>query len=143
MFLQSMTVGEQLPTVPDLMASQLANYTTLAADDFVYGGTAEDLIINYIHPLFLKAKSAASREDNPNWNEATTGVFAENYWKSMKVDIATLEYIGDWLIVDRGDYMNVIDSARYFKSKHYTDGLIKKIKARLCVSRAGTECAVI
>ena len=61
----------------------------------------------------------------------------------MKVEIATLEYIGDRLIVYWGDYMNVIDSARDFKCKLYTDGLIKKLKARICVSHAVTECAVI
>ena len=63
----------------------MAEYITLVANDCGYGGTEEELIVNYVHPLFLKAKSAASREDNTNWREATTGVFADNYWKAMKV----------------------------------------------------------
>ena len=41
MSLQSMAVREQLPTVAELMASPLAKYTTIAANDCRYGGTAE------------------------------------------------------------------------------------------------------
>ena len=32
-----------------------------------YSGTSEDLVVKYVHPLFLKAKVAASAEENPNW----------------------------------------------------------------------------
>ena len=81
MLLHNMTVGEYLPTVADLMASPLAKYITLAANNCGYDGTMEELIINYVHPLFLKSKPAANLEDNQNWREATTGVFADNYWK--------------------------------------------------------------
>ena len=66
MLLQSMTVGEKFPTVSDLMAAPLAKYISLAVSNCEYGGTAEDFIVNYVHPLFLKSKSAASREDNMN-----------------------------------------------------------------------------
>ena len=54
-------VGEPCQTVADLMASLLAKYITLAAKDCLYGGTADELILNYVHMLFLKAKSAASQ----------------------------------------------------------------------------------
>ena len=132
MGLHRMSLVEQCPTVAELMASPLAKYITLAADDCGYGGTAEELIVDYIHPLFLKAKAAASREDNPNWREATNGPFADDYWKAMQVKIATLESMGAWEIVDRADDMNVIDSTWAFKCKRYPDGLIKKFKARFC-----------
>ena len=132
MGLHRMSLVEQCPTVAELMASPLAKYITLAADDCGYGGTAEELIVDYIHPLFLKAKAAASREDNPNWREATNGPFADDYWKAMQVEIATLESMGAWEIVDRADDMNVIDSTWAFKCKRYPDGLIKKFKARFC-----------
>ena len=49
----SMTDG--IPTVADLMDSPLAQYITLAANDCGYSGTAEELIVNYVHHLFLKA----------------------------------------------------------------------------------------
>ncbi len=47
--------------------------------------------MNYIHPLFLKAKAAASKEENPNWYDSTMGDFAENYWEAMRVKIKFLE----------------------------------------------------
>ena len=93
---------------------------------------AEDLIVNYVHPLFLKDKFAASREDNTNGREVTTGVFSDNYWKLMKIETSTLEYMGAWEIVDRGNSMNVIDLTLDPKCKCYTDGLVKEFKARLC-----------
>ena len=77
------------------MTSPLDKYISFATNDCRYGGTAEELIINYVHPLFLREKSAASWEDFPNWREATTVVFAYNYWKSMKSNIDTLEFMGD------------------------------------------------
>ncbi len=88
----SMTDG--IPTVADLMDSPLAQYITLAANDCGYSGTAEELIVSYVHPLFLKAHSAASKLDNPSWKEATRGKFANEYWKAMELEIATLEAIG-------------------------------------------------
>ena len=70
-----------IPAVAELMDSPLAKYITLAANDCGYSGTAEELIVNYVHPLFLKAHSAASKLDNPSWKEATQGKFADEYWK--------------------------------------------------------------
>ena len=60
MSLHNIMVGEQLPTVVELMTIPLAKYINLAANNYVYGGTVEELILNYVHLLFLKAKSAAS-----------------------------------------------------------------------------------
>ena len=91
------------------MDSTVAKYITLSSNDYVYGGTAEDLIVNYIHPLFLKANSAASWDYNPNWREATAGVFADNYWKAIKFKISTLESMGAWDIVERYESMNFVD----------------------------------
>ena len=60
MLLQRMMVVEQHPTVAGLMASQLAKYITIASNTCGYGGTTEELILNYVHLLFLKYKYAAS-----------------------------------------------------------------------------------
>ncbi len=65
----SMTDG--IPTVVELMDSPLAKYITLAANDCGYSGTAKELIVTYVHPLFLKAHSAASKSDNASWKEDT------------------------------------------------------------------------
>ncbi len=79
----------------DLLACPLAQYITLAANDCGYSGTTRELIVSYIHPLFLKAHSAASKADHPSWQEATRGKFADEYWEAMKLEIATLENIVD------------------------------------------------
>jgi hypothetical protein len=79
MALMSLMLDKTIPTVADLLASPLAKYITLAANDHGYSGTAEELIDSYVHPLFLKAHSAASKADNPSWQEATRGMFADKY----------------------------------------------------------------
>jgi len=71
MSLSMLTMTAGIPTVANLMDSPLAKYITLAANDCGYGGTAEELIVSYVHPLFLKYHSAASKEDNPSWKQAT------------------------------------------------------------------------
>jgi hypothetical protein len=125
-----------LDTIADLLASPLAQYITLAANDCGYGGTAQELIVSYVHPLFLKAHLAASKADNPSWREATRGKFADEYWEAMKLEIATLENIDAWTIVKQNDSNgkphHVIPSTWAFKCKQYPDGLIKKFKARFC-----------
>jgi hypothetical protein len=80
-----------IPTVAELLESPLAKYITLAANDCGYSGTAKEFIVSYVYPLFLKAHSSASREDNPTWKQATQGKFADEYWKAMELEIATLE----------------------------------------------------
>ena len=92
--------GDDIPTVAVLLESPLAKYITLAANDCGYSGTAEELIVSYVHPLFLKAHSAASREDNPSWKQATQGKFADEYWKAMELEIATLEALDSWEVVE-------------------------------------------
>ena len=126
--------SDGIPTIAELMESPLAKYITLAANDCGYSGTAEELIVSYVHPLFLKAHSAASREDNPTWSQATKGKFADQYWKAMELEIATLEALDAWKVVeyDPSTMKNVIRSTWAFKCKRYPDGLVKKFKARFC-----------
>ncbi len=131
MALMSLTLDKLIPTVADLLASSLAKYITLAANDCGYSGNAKELIVTYIHPLFLKAHSAASKADNPSFCEATRGKFADEYWKAMKLEITTLEAIGAWSVIDLLNH-HVIASTWAFKCKHYPDGLIKKFKACFC-----------
>ena len=117
-----------IPTVANFMESPLAQYITLAANDCGYSGTAEELIVNYVHPLFLKVHSAACKLDNPNWKEATQGKFANKYWKAMELEIATLEALGEVLEYDLETMPNVIPSTQAFKCKRFPDGLIKQFK---------------
>jgi hypothetical protein len=91
--LQLMSIEDSLPSISDLIISLLSKYITLAANDCRYDGTAEELIVCQVHPLFLQAHSAASKLDNPGWQEATWGKISNDYWKAMELEIFTLESI--------------------------------------------------
>ena len=121
-----------VPTVDELLASPLAKFIHLAANDCGYNGTVRELICDWVHPLFLKAQAEASKEDNPNWRQAMTGPFADKYWEACKVEAATLEDMDAWEVVERTIDMNVLQSTWAFKCKRYPDGRIKKFKARFC-----------
>ena len=77
-----MSIEDSLPFISDLINSPLSKYITLAVNHCGYDGTAEELV-QYVHPLFLRAHSAASKEDNPGWQEATREKIANDYWKTM------------------------------------------------------------
>jgi hypothetical protein len=77
----SLRLNKTIPTVANLLASPLAKHITLAVNDCGYSGTAKELIVSYVHPLFLKAHSATSKADNPSWREATRGKFADHIGK--------------------------------------------------------------
>ena len=61
MVLQRVTVEEQCPIVADLLESPIFKYITLAKNNCECSGTEEELIVNYIHPLFLKSEAALSK----------------------------------------------------------------------------------
>jgi hypothetical protein len=82
----------------------MSKYITLAANDCGCDGTAEDLIVSYVHPLFLQAHSAASKLDNPGWREATRDKFADDYWKAMELEIFTLEKNEAWQVVNLREF---------------------------------------
>jgi hypothetical protein len=87
--LQLMSIEDSLPSISDLINSPLSMYISLAANDCRYDGTAEELIVSYVYPFFLQAHLAASKLDNPGWQEATQGKFADDYWKAMELEIFT------------------------------------------------------
>ena len=80
MTLNSIHLVDSIPTISELLDSPISNFISLAANDFGYSGTIEDLIVNYLHPLFMKSKAAASQEDNPNWRKSMNGQFVDEYW---------------------------------------------------------------
>ena len=131
--LNMMELKDDVPTVEELLASPLSRFITLAANSCGYAGTTQELIVNWVHPLFLKAKAESSKSDNPNWWEAMKSPFADEYWKAAVKEIETLEKMGVWEVVDRPEGANVIDSTWAFRIKRFPDGLIKKFKARFCV----------
>jgi hypothetical protein len=121
-----------VPTVEALMACPLSRFIHFAANECGYKGTRYELIANWVHPLFLKAKSEASKEDNPSWKQAMNGPFKAEYWEAAVKEIETLESMGAWEVVDRSEAENVIDSIWAFKLKRFPDGMVKKFKARFC-----------
>ena len=131
--LNAIELRDDVPTVQELLDSPLSRFISFAANSCGYKGTTQELIINWVHPLFLKAKAEASKADNPNWWEAMKSPFADEYWKAAVKEIETLEKMGVWDVVDRPEGVNVIDSTWAFKLKRFPDGLIKKFKARFCV----------
>ena len=81
MALKNSTVGEQCPTVAEILASPIAKYITLAKNNCGYSETAEQIIVNYIHKVLLKYKDAEIQKDKPNFREAATVPFANKYQK--------------------------------------------------------------
>ena len=67
--------------------------------------------------FLLAAKSAASDADNPTWNQAMNGPFAEEYWQAAEEEIKTLEGIKAWEVVDRDQAENILPSTWAFKCK--------------------------
>ena len=86
-----------VPSVESLMASPLAKFIHFAANDCGYSGTRHELIASWVHLLFLKAKTEASKQDNPNWRSATNGPFREEYWTAACKEIETLEGMDAWM----------------------------------------------
>ena len=62
--LKSITLYDQV--LSDHLEVPLAKFITADANNCGYYVTAHDLIVNYIHPLFLQSKTDARKEDNNN-----------------------------------------------------------------------------
>ncbi len=73
--LNAMELRQDVPTVEDLLNSPLSCFLSFVTNCCGHNGTTQELIINWVHPLFLKAKAEASKADNPNW------------WEAMKVHL--------------------------------------------------------
>lgn len=108
--LNAMELRQNVPTVEELLNSPLTHFISCAANRCSYGGTTQELIVDWVHPLFLKAKAEASKGGNPNWWEAMKSHFANEYWKATVKEIETLEKMGVWDVVDRPEGANVVDS---------------------------------
>ena len=124
--------SDDLPLIDDIMKCPLSKFIYFAVNDCGYHGTPRNLVVNWNHPLFLKAKSAASNEDNPSWKDVMNGDFKVGLWEAALAEIKTLEDMDSWDAVDRTDDMNILASIWTFKIKRFPDGLIKKFKARFC-----------
>ena len=55
----------------------------------------------FLQWLIYLAYSATSKAYNSSWHDAARRQFADDYWEAMKLEIATLENIDAWSVVDR------------------------------------------
>jgi len=86
--------------------------------------------IDQMIPLILAAK--ANSLDLPTWEQAMNGPDRDGYWQACEKEIGTLESKDSWEIVDREPWMNVLPSTWAFQCKRYSDGSVRKLKARFC-----------
>ena len=81
-----------------------------------------------MNPVFLKAKAAKSKEDNPKWQQTMNEPYTDEYCQAACKNIETLEGTDAWDLVDKKPGMNIISSLWAFKLKRLPDGFIKKFK---------------
>ena len=74
-----MKIEEDLPSIDEVLKSPFYKFITFVANYFGDNAIACDLMVNWIHHFFLKAKAETSKEDNPNWWQAMNGPFADKY----------------------------------------------------------------
>ena len=60
-------LDDSIPTIKEILDSPISKFITLAANYCGYSCISEDITLNHVHPLFLKDKSEAIAEDNPNF----------------------------------------------------------------------------
>ncbi len=88
-------------SLEELFGGPLAQFIKLsAADSGLDPSQTQDLLVKLLHPLFLKAKAEASKADNPNWKQAMSGPFAEEFWKAAVKEYRMLEGMDAWEIID-------------------------------------------
>ncbi len=95
-------------------------------------------MVKLIHLLFLKAKAEASKADNPNWKQAMSGPFADEFWKAAVKEYHTLEGMDAWEIVDQPLCAKILDIIQAYKIERFSYGLIKGFKGCIC-ARGGQQ----
>ena len=83
------------------------------------------------HPMAFGAQQSDS--DSPNYRQAMNGPLRNGFQQAMEKEIGTLNHKTCWEEVDREPWMHVIPSTWVFRIKRFTDGTIRKLKARFCV----------
>ena len=111
-----------------------ANVKDIELEGFLTRDYWHPNLVDTADPRLLQAKTSKYNEDNPSWNMAMNGPFAENFWKACEVELDTLENeMNTWDYVKRTPGMHVLPGTWAFKIKRFPGGLIKKFKARFCV----------
>ena len=71
-----------LMEIGEVLNIPLDSFIAFAVNNCGYSEPAHDMMINYVHTLFLKEKSESRKEDNPNCWQDMNGPSVYEYWKS-------------------------------------------------------------
>ena len=127
-YLQSLDWGDSFADLAQLAQTSYAQQLFRQVADTV----DPDLNIPAdVNPLIFSA--SASNQDNPKWHQAVNGIHSEGFWAAMKLEINTLTKLGAWDLTPLTKDMKVLPSTWAFKIKRFPSGLVKKLKARICV----------
>ncbi len=127
-FLQSLDWGDSFDDL-----TKLAN-SSYAQQLFREVATTADASLDIpaeVNSLIFSAK--ANDADTPRWHQAVHGEHSKGFWTAMKCEIDTLTALGAWSIVPMESWMKVLPSTWAFRIKRFPSGLVKKLKARICV----------
>jgi hypothetical protein len=87
--------------------------------------------VENLNPSIFAAK--ANSEDKPTYEEAINGPFAQDFRKSMEVEWDMLDtVVKAWETVERQSWIKVMPSTWDLRCKRFSDGMIRKLKARFC-----------
>ena len=71
---------DDLPAIIEVINSPLDKFTPFYANNCGYSSSTNDLMVNWVYPLFKK--SSYIKAENPNWWQTTNGSFSNEYWKA-------------------------------------------------------------
>ena len=80
---------DDFPSIDDIVDSTLDILIYFTENQCGYAGPACDLMVEWVHHIFLKAKDVASNEDKLKWWKSMSGPFADKYWKVAYKEIET------------------------------------------------------
>ena len=58
-----------LTYIENILNSPLSKFITFSSRNCGYTGTTHYLMVNWVHPVFIKAKDKSRKEENTNWWE--------------------------------------------------------------------------
>ena len=67
---------DDLPEIGEVLKKNLDKFISFAANDCGYSGSEHDIMVKWVHPLFLTSKTACIKADNLNWRNAMESYFS-------------------------------------------------------------------
>ena len=67
---------DYFPKIGEVLNIPLDTFIVFSNNYCGCSGSTQYIMVNWVHPFFLKAVSAAIKEDNPNWWQAINGPFS-------------------------------------------------------------------